>query len=94
MTRIDIPKGYTFIDASAYGKYSSVPTWYCEENTTRKIVDCTNGNITQEYIFPEGYIFVGASAYGEYSAVNTYYCKNITTDEIFECEPKIIKIEQ
>jgi hypothetical protein len=87
--RIQVPAGYTFLDASAFGRFQGYPTWYCKQNETGRIFICTNGEIGSELIFPEGYQFLGASAWGEFTSYPTYYCKNIKTDEVFTCDPVV-----
>jgi hypothetical protein len=86
---LPIPAGYTFVDASAWGRFSGTTKWYCQENTSGRIFDCTNGKIGQEYIFPQGYEFIGASAWGEFGPNTTYYCQNQQTLVVYFCTPEI-----
>lgn len=83
---IAVPDGYTFVDASAFGKIQSYPTYYCSNNETGRIYVCTDGVIGREIVIPDGYTFVGASAFGEIQSYPTYYCKQNSTGRVFICK--------
>jgi hypothetical protein len=83
---ITVPTGYTFLDASAYGQYAEIVTYYCINNVTQKVYTCSNGVIDKEIVLPEGYEFVGASAYGRYAEFLTIYCRLKGTERIFKCK--------
>lgn len=83
---IFVPDGYTFVDASAFGKISSYPTYYCRHNDSGRIFICTDGVIGKEIVIPDGYTFLGASAFGEISSFPTYYCLQNSTGRVFICD--------
>lgn len=85
---IQIPEGYTFLDAAAYGEFASYTTIYCENNTTHRIYKCTKGRVGEEIIFPEGYTFAGVSQFGRFSSFTTFYCRPKDSNRVFVCKPQ------
>lgn len=83
---IVVPEGYTFVDASAFGKISAYVTYYCKEDASGRIFVCTDGVIGKEIVIPEGYTFVGASASGEISSYATYYCMHNASGRVYICD--------